>query len=695
MPKNKTKSSKKQRSSKTKKKTTWAQLGSQPSDRHHNLHLSEGRGKVEVVSSQTLPYDDPPAILARSSEDEESSSEPSESEREEQEYGVIQNSGGEVTEENDEGDYPKGDDEKDEEPNKDEDEQKDEPNKDEPNKDEPNEDPDDDDDQGEQEQPPIVVEPAPRRHVRVAGMGWTTNVTEGSGANDIRRLLRRRQRDPNKPLSGRALALADTVENMRTGATWAVERLGALARPRGDDVRAEIAQVRHAVNAAREAAAAARAAVAEATDYNRSDAEAAAAKAEEAVREAQQALEAAEKAWRTRLPGVLQSEQNRRERVAAVIAALHSALEATARAERETRNAVFITGSPDVLDMGLRVALLADMLRRADGNLPAATAEQGALDADGQVMRVFAAPEWLFRRSDRPLTEQEKDDILAQLTHLAAEYPQWLIVPGTIFFTTSPPGALVNDVFNIAPVFHEGQVRLLTKQHEQDALVTAADRISAPWKTLERWAAAGSESRIFTTGDGLRYAVEICRDHVRRMALLDADLQTVDVQIVVSNGVELQTDSIIARHNGVVIQVDGAGGRVTAHRVVRNRPLEELRAIHQQLTAAEQHQEGIVERIAELQDSYDVLAARKNQLEANQDLAATPNGQATLRDLQALMDGLLLQIQPILAELGDADQAVEQLHQQLRTSVTLTQIHRQSEGIWIPDALLDLLPEDE
>ena len=54
----------------------------------------------------------------------------------------------------------------------------------------------------------------------------------------------------------------------------------------------------------------------------------------------------------------------------------------------------------------------------------------------GDVMPIFQGPEWFFRRPDRPYTPEEKDATIAALAALSADYPNMLIVAGTMLWAT-------------------------------------------------------------------------------------------------------------------------------------------------------------------------------------------------------------------------------------------------------------------
>lgn len=226
-------------------------------------------------------------------------------------------------------------------------------------------------------------------------------------------------------------------------------------------------------------------------------------------------------------------------------------------------------------DMMARVKLLRALLTDARDRARPSAQEKEAKDAGDRVQRVFAAPEWLFRRgqakhvdladetaSYRPqMSRADVDVLLAELKKLSADFPEWVIVPGTIFYTRSAPGVRPQEVVNVAPVLHGGAAIELHKKNEYDVLAPG----------FETWGGGNvqSGSTRFTAG-GLRYAVEICRDHKVRVAAREST-SLVDFQIVVGNGVPVMPAAVIVRDGGIVLHVDGAEGRVTVYRVTRER----------------------------------------------------------------------------------------------------------------------------
>jgi hypothetical protein len=711
-----------------KKKSMWGMLTSFASDRHHNLHLTEGRGKLATTTTQTTTQSSSSTTASGEEQTSESSSEEggasgdgsesSEEKREEKEYQVAEKSDGEVTEPfDDDSDVEKDGDEdrekdqeneaKDEKEGEEEGEEKEgeEREKDDEENDKGKEKEDEKRDENEnggdkesdEEKKPAIEEQrdAPKQHVRVAAMGWLTGVDESAHRSDVRRMVRERARDSNKPDSARALEQLAKAKSAREVAVAAVQQIqpGMKKKARTQAVNEAFRQARAAVNEARLAAEAAQKAVSEAAPEDVAAAKDAAAKAGTAVEQAAQALANAKKAWPSRLERLILGSNELDQRAAAVVAELTRALGRADEAEDLIKLAATISGSLDPLDMSARIALLAEMLEQADKNAPAGAAEDNARIGGGKVMRVFAAPEWLFRRPDRPLTTAEAVRILEELEALAEKYKDWVIVPGTLFYTTSAPGSPVYDVYNIAPVFHDGKSRILTKQNDQDYLVTEADRVKDLSKTLERWAAGDSgsfSSAFFRSKDGLRYAIEICRDHNQRVALSQSGLQTVDVQILVANGQGLQESSIVARDGGIVIHVDGAGGRAAAYLVERDRPLESLRESYEALEDAQRRKDDLAATVGDLLDAWDTANQEGLRLKKT---PASAERDEQIADRERIAKELLVQIRARQPALDELSKEIEALVKELKSHVKLRELYKRDGTDWIPDALLDLKPD--
>ena len=230
------------------------------------------------------------------------------------------------------------------------------------------------------------------------------------------------------------------------------------------------------------------------------------------------------------------------------------------------------------------------------------------------VLRIFLAPEWTFRQPDTEIEVEgrkrkvkqflaagEMGVILKELIKISATAKDVLIVAGSILWAI--PGKIqVNTkngevaegvalVYNTTPILCGGKiVHFYHKQFfgfdcsARNGQVFAFDpqgttvglsrmdsspikknlsAITAKLKTkavnLDREELKAVDSNTFKHA-GLHFGIEICADHCNQ-ALVKAcagSEEEVDVQILVSCGMRLFSDSIAARKGGVAIHIDGA-----------------------------------------------------------------------------------------------------------------------------------------
>jgi hypothetical protein len=230
-----------------------------------------------------------------------------------------------------------------------------------------------------------------------------------------------------------------------------------------------------------------------------------------------------------------------------------------------------------------------------------------------EVLRIFIAPEWYFRRGSANgghYTHAEMRTIVEELKGVSAEFPRWLIVPGTIFFglgydvTGGAPNlaTLQGDITNCfrltigapdgdpLPVRAEplnpnawwvgalgvalaggGVVHRLFKNYEQDIDQPRRDRDFWAMNFLPpatRLTTAGTT--LFTYREPITYtqfnmALEICRDHrmqrtVKEHALAQAASPGLDIHIVVSNHVDVDPIQACPHLRGVLLRCDGRLG---------------------------------------------------------------------------------------------------------------------------------------
>lgn len=89
--------------------------------------------------------------------------------------------------------------------------------------------------------------------------------------------------------------------------------------------------------------------------------------------------------------------------------------------------------------------LFEHVLHEADGHAQFTGLEEG-------VQRVFIAPEFYFTHPDRPYTRSEMMEILDQLKQRSADYPQWLIVAGSIWWSSPWIEEQIRRDFSSSPV---------------------------------------------------------------------------------------------------------------------------------------------------------------------------------------------------------------------------------------------------
>jgi hypothetical protein len=237
--------------------------------------------------------------------------------------------------------------------------------------------------------------------------------------------------------------------------------------------------------------------------------------------------------------------------------------------------------------------------------LPAA--HQTASDGDN-VLRVFMAPEWLFRQSAPPkatplekysgvpYTQKEKEQIVSGLRGISKlpEFRNWLIVPGSITWGYVNQGTGKFNWFNTTPVLMGGTVlREYHKRHDQDdfkgpylekevvkpAIVTSKNggivledgskgaTAFSNWKTdPDHYILIPSQqsNTPFFDLDGHSFCMETCADFssgtaLREYAQTQPTGQGVDVHLVVAAGVppgQKDYAKSVARKNGCVIICD-------------------------------------------------------------------------------------------------------------------------------------------
>ena len=190
---------------------------------------------------------------------------------------------------------------------------------------------------------------------------------------------------------------------------------------------------------------------------------------------------------------------------------------------------------------GTRIHLksLRESLGLADGLLNQLATTTGAL-------KIFLAPEYFFsqmvqmprRTGDgfktgyMPVSREQAADVVASLVKLSSQYPDFLIIAGSIH-SMQDDGTGKKITYNACPVLAGGSLIHVYQKRFFDNFAT--DVLTNPgWDT-------GSDSPLFNYG-GLRFAVEICLDHGKRV--LDTHLTSTgeappSIQVLVSRGMAI------------------------------------------------------------------------------------------------------------------------------------------------------------
>jgi hypothetical protein len=207
-------------------------------------------------------------------------------------------------------------------------------------------------------------------------------------------------------------------------------------------------------------------------------------------------------------------------------------------------------------------------------------------------LKLFVAPEWYFRPPGRAYTTAERAAVITGLEAISRSYPDWLLVPGSIYWSPDPPANAIIRVWNQAPVLYAGELLLTrTKRNEHD--------IPVPMQNRETWgmnnpaalpgaiAAPSLQPAIFNHG-AREWCVDICRDHfvgegACGYAATAPGSAGAHVYVVTSNTTALADCFLAARNNGVVVHCDG--GTSTWRVYTMGRAGGGLAAINAQLLA--------------------------------------------------------------------------------------------------------------
>jgi hypothetical protein len=174
---------------------------------------------------------------------------------------------------------------------------------------------------------------------------------------------------------------------------------------------------------------------------------------------------------------------------------------------------------------------------------------------------VFVGPEWYFKRTPEPYTEEEYERIIARLRKISVAYPRIVIAPGTIVWRRKRGKQY--QMANTAPVVYGGYVvTVIHKSKVNGDLDGYPDQA----KKQQEWDAfqAHSPSISFFTVDGVRFALEICGDQSNARARLEhATLDPwgggarADVALLISHGASSPiVNNTMVRSGGIALHSD-------------------------------------------------------------------------------------------------------------------------------------------
>lgn len=229
--------------------------------------------------------------------------------------------------------------------------------------------------------------------------------------------------------------------------------------------------------------------------------------------------------------------------------------------------------SADARISSLRAALTAAEKKLNDED---AARGQKTPEPPERELRIFAAPEWFFRKANTgiPYTPKQMQELVNQLQKLSGEFPRWLLFPGTIWFAMglAAPLALLkpielktalDDVLrtfkltvgadtqplsdrpepphpkafltaNLGAVFTGGKLLHYVIKREAGEGAHDHEHFAAYWVPRARLNELCRSS--FFTFQGLEFAFEVCRDHNTLRAVLEGTGKLADFEEKILRG---------------------------------------------------------------------------------------------------------------------------------------------------------------
>ncbi|WHI47520.1 hypothetical protein [Microbulbifer sp. VAAF005] len=165
---------------------------------------------------------------------------------------------------------------------------------------------------------------------------------------------------------------------------------------------------------------------------------------------------------------------------------------------------------------------------------------------DDKYIKMLVAPEYYFSGYSSKavtnhidsLSKSSKSDIYSGLRRVSRQYPNILIVAGTIAYTKGGGCCFSSTSYlSIAPILAGGNFLLKKYKVGNDQ-----------YQTADAFATKQSDSTF--TYKGLTFGIDICLDHNNKILKKSLDGKSVDVHILISDGSSPTPNSLATNKNG-------------------------------------------------------------------------------------------------------------------------------------------------